>query len=282
MCLPELMRGVWQAEAFGCFLFVTRKWKWLYAGVSVLLVNILLTSCLGLNSGGGPMPQSTPTGVTTVVLAKLHWCGKPSMIFRDEGATGAINVAPTTRPAGTVTPVATPITNATATSGTTPTATTTPSAATATTINDWSQVEANLGFTIYLPMTLQYGACLNSASGTIHDPIFGGSFTIGYLLPDHSALTFSEAPVRTQNTAFQCSESKAIGSSANEIAKTGIPTAVPTGTATTTPGHAVSPLQVCTGSRDTTNIAFSARGTTTKLEQLFHELKPNIAWIPVS
>jgi hypothetical protein len=125
---------------------------------------------------------------------------------------------------------------------------------------------------------LPHDACLNSASGTIHDPIFGGSFTIGYLLPDHSALTFSEAPVRTQNAAFQCSESTTTEGSTNTNTKT----ATPTGTSTATSGPAVLPLQICTGAHDTTNIVFSARGTAKTLEQLFHALQPNVAWIPVS
>ncbi len=67
----------------------------------------------------------------------------------------------------------------------------------ATTLTDWAQVKPLLGFTVYLPPTLPNGSCLVSASGTVHDPILGGNFVIGYILPDHSSLTLSQAPQRS-------------------------------------------------------------------------------------
>jgi hypothetical protein len=197
------------------------------------------------------------------------------MIFRDEGAAGTVTPAAST-PMVAVTAMGTPTLQPTPSIATTPTvagtATTTGSP---TTITDWTQVEPYLGFTVYLPPTLPPASCLTSASGTIHDPILGGSFTIGYLLPDHSSVSLSEAPLRSQNTTFQCilSATTAAGSS-RSATKEGSPTA--------TPGKAGVPMQVCTGARDMTRIVFSARGTTEALQRFFTSLQPHVEWIPAS
>lgn len=116
----------------------------------------------------------------------------------------------------------------------------------------------------------------------VHDPTLGGSFTIGYLLPDHSAITFSEIPLNTQNKSaqFQCnatsstSSTGSTGSAAAGTAKGGTPAA--------TPGKTQLPLQVCTGAREMTSIVFSARGTTATLQQLFNALQPDVNWIPAT
>lgn len=211
---------------------------------------LLLISCSDLTLGGNPAKPTAPVTPSQgqqgqqVPLANLHWCGKPLMIFRDEGA-------PTTT--ATVTATGTP-------SGTTPK-----------TLTDWPEVEANLGFSVYLPPSLPQGSCLVSASGTVHDPILGGSFIISYLLPDHSPLSLSEAPLRSQNTQFQCNPSS---SAASVVSQTG--TAEPSPTGTQLPG------QLCTGVRGTTNIVFSARGSTASLQQLFNGFQPQVHWIPAS
>ena len=134
----------------------------------LLFLGLLLVGCSGSNTNPSVTVAATATAtvpVPPVALAKLHWCGKPVQVFRDEGATKTgtptVGVTPTT-------PVATPKT-----------------------IADWQQVEPNLGFTVFLPRTLPQGSCLISASGTIHDPIFGGIFTIGYVLPKHDAFSLS-------------------------------------------------------------------------------------------
>jgi hypothetical protein len=134
-------------------------------------------------------------------------------------------------------------------------------------VDDWGQVKADLGFTVFLPAALPAGACLMNASATIHDPIFGGNFTIGYLLPDHSSISFSEAPLRAQNTVFQCSPSPA-GGSTKQVATT------------KTGATLQNSMQLCSGARDTTHIVFSAQGATSVLAQIFQHLQPNIAWIP--
>jgi hypothetical protein len=232
----------------------------------ILLPLFLLTACSGLALGGGsdstPTPRATLQSAQQVALTQLHWCNKPVTIFRDEGAPAA-----TTPTAGT-----TPTRSGTPTPGSTPTATDSPVANAPKTLTDWAQVEPNLGFTVYLPATLPPTACLVSTIGTIHDPILGGSFVITYMLADHSSISLSEAPLRTQSLALQCSPS---------TVSTGSPASAST-TPGPTPNPTHAPTRLCTGVRDTTNIVFSAQGDTATLEQFFNALQPNVNWVPAS
>ena len=226
----------------------------LYLSILSLLASLVFVSCSGLNFGGPPAKVTPTVGSSQEALSQLHWCGKPLMIFRDEGAPPPSSVTPT----------------ATTTTGTpTATATATPSTNHPVTITDWSQVKPNLGFVVYLPESLPQNSCLVSASGTIHDPIFGGSFTIGYLLPDHSSISLAEAPVRSQSHEFQCSPSS-------------VATPHASGTPTPPSGPAQAALQLCSGARDNTSIVFSAGGNTNSLQQFFDALQPNVNWVPAS
>lgn len=219
----------------------------------------------GNNNTAGPTPTATSAAQP---LASLHWCGKPSMLFRNEGApvTVTTTATTTTTPTGTAT-----------TAGTTPTATTTPvGVPTPTTITSWDVVKANLGFTVYLPATLPTGTCLVSAQATIHDPTFGGSFLIGYLLPDHTSLTISEAPLSSQNTAFQCNVSN------STLAQQTIEQSGATGAAQTKASPTALPLQLCSGAQSTTNVVLSARRSVEYLQQFFTSLKPDVTWIPTT
>jgi hypothetical protein len=243
----------WNRPFWLCLVLKRQEWVYLFA--CILLSSGLLASCSGLNLPGSPAATGGSTSTqSSVALEKLHWCGKPLMIFRDEGAV--VTVTPT--------------------GGTKPTATETATAAsTPATITDWAQVEPNLGFTVYLPPALPAASCLTSASGTIHDPILGGSFTIGYLLPDHSSVSLSEAPLRLQDTTFQCTLSPGSGGpSRGSNSGRGMPTG--------TPGRVEAVMQICTGARDTTHIVFSALGTMQSLQQFFNSLRPHIGWIPTS
>src|SRR5260370_35080805 len=164
----------WRLVKQGPGMRGTKKRAWLCLTTGLLLSNVLLTSCTGLFSGNStPTPTATPAALT---LAKIHWCGKPAMVFRDEGAVSS----PT---AGT------PSAAGTAAVNSTPTATAAPGTPRA--VTDWSEVRTNLGFAVYLPPTLPRNACLVSAQATIHDPIIGGSFILAYLLPALRALTLS-------------------------------------------------------------------------------------------
>jgi len=251
--------------------------------VKFLLASFLLLSMVSLAACttpfGGSQGSSTTTATPSeLTLAHLHWCGKPSMLFRDEGAVTPTATASTisgVTSTATSTTTVTPGITATATVGSTETPTTTVASGTPRTITDWSEVEAGLGFTVYLPATLPRGACLVNAQATIHDPIIGGSFTIGYLLPDHSALSLSEAPLISQNTSFQCNPSNITTPQANNTPKAGTPGVSPS----TTPGV---PILLCSGAKNTTNVVMSARGNSDRLQQIFQNLQPNISWQPSS
>jgi hypothetical protein len=190
------------------------------------------------------------------------------MVFRDEGASVTATASATV--------TATPSATATATGGSTPTATATASPVPSgpRTVSDWSQVEHNLGFTIYLPATLPRSTCLVSAQATIHDPIFGGNFFIGYLLPDHSSISLSEAPLNSQNTQFLCNPSSGTSPQTKTTPRAGTP--VPSASPTEAPG------QLCSGAKDMTNIVLLARGSMDSLQMFFNALQPNVAWIPGS
>lgn len=246
----------------------------------LLIGSMALAACTGLNFGssssGGVTPTSTPS---RQALSKLSWCGKPLVLFRDEGAPGSPTATGTATATVTATTTATGTVTATGTATGTATATATRTATSGpTTITDWSQVQPELGFTVYLPTTLPTKTCLVSVSGTIHDPIFGGSFIIGYLLPDHSSISLSEAPLRSQSQQFQCSPSSTVSGtpSANGTPKSGTATPGKGATATAT----ATPTQLCSGAKGNTNIFFSAPGTTAQLQQFFSALQPDVDWTP--
>jgi hypothetical protein len=266
-----------ELEYLGDYMFVPRILSYLkhspgrcacfLLATFLLLSNVFLAACSPSFSFGGSQGSSTATATPSeMALAQLHWCGRPSMLFRDEGA-----VTPTAPSKTVVTPGLT----ATATVGSTETPTATVAPGTPRTITDWSEVESGLGFTVYLPATLPRGTCLVNAQATIHDPIIGGSFTIGYLLPDHSALSLSEAPRISQNTAFQCNPSSSKTPQANNTPKAGTPIVSPSTTQEV-------PVLLCSGAKGTTNVVMSARGSSDRLQQIFQNLQRNISWMPAS
>lgn len=229
--------------------------------MGIFLGCLLLSACSN-PFGGSASSTATPA---TRALTSITWCAKPLMVFRDEGATPAASATATSTASGTSTPTGT----STASASGSPAA----GAGTPQTVSDWSLVKANLGFTVYLPKTLPTGTCLVSAQATIHDPIFGGSFTIGYLLPDHTSLSLSEAPLKSQNTSFQCNPTSAPTATSGTATATTTPTPTPT---------AAADSQLCSGAKDTTNIVLSGPGTADHLQQIFNGLQPDINWIPAS
>lgn len=232
-----------------------------YLALSALLAALLLVSCS--NPFASSQPGATATALpANLPPAKLKWCGKPTMLFRDEGAAPTATVTANASPAVTATASASPTTGA----------------GTPTTITDWNVVKANLGFSVYLPANLPHDACLVSAQATVHDPTFGGSFLIGYLLPDHTSITLSEAPLTSQNTTFQCSVSSS--STAQNSKPSATATGTPSGPIVPTP--TAVPLQLCSGAKETTNIVLSARRSVEYLQQTFNTLQPNASWIPAS
>src|SRR5579859_2307693 len=111
------------------------RYIWLCLSICLLLSSFMLVSCSnGITGGGGSTPTSTGQSTPSqVALAKLHWCNKAFIVFRDEHAP--VKVTPTGTPA-------------TATATSTAAANSTP-----TTLTDWSQIKSNLGFTVFLPVT---------------------------------------------------------------------------------------------------------------------------------
>jgi len=249
-----------------------------FLAVFLLLSNVFLAACSTSFSFGGQGSSTATATPSELALTQLQWCGKPSMLFRDEGAvtpTAAASAIPGVTSTVTSTTTVTPGVTASTTVGSTKTPTVSVAPGTPRTITDWSEVEAGLGFTVYLPATLPGGTCLVNAQATIHDPIIGGSFTIGYLLPDHSALSLSEAPLISQNTAFQCNTSNGTTPQVNNTPKAGTPTVSPRSTQEV-------PFLLCSGAKGMTNVVMSARGSSDRLQQIFQNLQPNISWIPAS
>src|SRR5438874_10086486 len=225
-----VVKEVFMLVSQSSLLVVRWRFIWLCLSTCLLLSSFILVSCSGVNVGSSAAgPTAKPT-IPQVSLSKLHWCNKPFIIFRDEHAPVTLT------PGGGTSTV-----TAKATTGSTPAAIPSP-----TTLTEWSQIKPNLGFTVFLPAALPAATCLVSASGTLNDPIFGGNFIIGYLLPDTSPLSLSEAPVRTNSREFQCTSSKGEASQVSH-SSTPAPTASPTKV----------PVLLCTGVKDDTSIVFS-------------------------
>lgn len=214
---------------------------------------LALTLCLLLLSAcnGTDQKSNTNGGTPAVALKQLQWCDKPFIVFSDlknssanATATGTPNILPTLDTS-----------NGTATTNTP-------------TITDWQKVKPQLDFTTYLPETLPQGSCLVSVTGTVHDPIFGSSFTVSYLMPDHSSVNLAEAPLRAQNPEFQCSLSSTPDSTGKGTPK-----------AQSSSGQQI---QLCSGARDKTSITFSAVGSNDFVKQFYNGLAANVNWVPAS
>src|SRR5258708_35960234 len=148
--------------------------------MGLLLSNLLLVACTGLFGGETPTPTARPTPSESV-LAQLHWCSKPSMVFRNEGAapspipttTATATAAATATASPGAKPTATAAASATGTTAVNSSPTATVGPGTPSTITEWSEVAANLGFAVYLPPLLPRTTCLVHAHATIHAPILG-------------------------------------------------------------------------------------------------------------
>jgi hypothetical protein len=209
---------------------------------------LLCSSCWLLSCSGNAAPatsspsQRLSSSAQQAPLTSLRWCGKPLLLFRDEGTV----MLPEQEAGAAQSPVSTP---------------------TPITIQNWSQVEPHLGFRVFLPALLPAGSCLVSVYGTLHDPILGSSFTIAYLLPDHTSLSLSEAPLRSSHVGFQCSLAQAHAPSAS----TSLASA-----------DARQEMRLCSGIRDTTNIVFSAPWSDAALRTFFLSLRTDGSWLPVA
>jgi hypothetical protein len=137
-----------------------------------------------------------------------------------------------------------------------------------TTLTHWDDVKGQLGFTPYLPDFLPTGTCLVVAGGSIHDPIYGGHFSITYDLPATGPLSFSEAPKRPNlDTSFQCTQSA--------------PASTPT-PQTGTPSAQSGITRICLGVVSGTSISIASRQSQDDLKTLFNSLQANVSWVPAS
>src|SRR6266700_4342018 len=74
----------------------------------LLLSNLFLAACTTSFSFGGSEGSSTSSATPCeLAIAQLHWCGKPSMLFRDEGTVLTPTTTATASPAPGATATAT-------------------------------------------------------------------------------------------------------------------------------------------------------------------------------
>lgn len=212
---------------------------------SLLFLVCIFTGCSDASS----------SGERSVSLNKIPWCNnQTTMVFTDDRAS---TVATTPVPG--------------ASTNTLGLATDTPVA-----LKNWNTLQMYLGFVVFLPPRLPSGSCLLSSSGFVHNAVFGSNFTLTYLLPDQTSLTIAQSPQTGKNTAFQCSAVSNTASSSSESNSSTQIHEAPTYEALT------SKVELCTATRETTNITFSASWNKQELEQFFQDLQPNVDWMPHS
>jgi hypothetical protein len=121
-------------------------------------------------------------------------------------------------------------------------------------LSNWDDVKDQLGFTPYLPESMPQGTCLALAGGSIHNPIYGGQFSITYVLPKLGPVSFSEAPLHQgMSSKTQCIQSA-------QDTKT----------------------MICVGAISNTSITIASRQPEADIQAIFGTLKANVAWVPAS
>ena len=95
------------------------------------------------------------------------------------------------------------------------------------------------------------GTFLALAGGSIHNPIYGGQFSITYVLPKIGPVSFSEAPPNQGCKKTQCIQSA-------QDSKT----------------------MICVGAISDTSITIASRQPEADIQAMFGTLKPNVAWVP--
>ena len=89
------------SSVVGARFIVPWRYVWLCLSICLLLSSFLLASCSGVSLGGGGSTPTAKPAPSQLTLARLHWCNKPFILFRDEHApvtgtaTGVINHTPT-------------------------------------------------------------------------------------------------------------------------------------------------------------------------------------------
>jgi hypothetical protein len=119
-------------------------------------------------------------------------------------------------------------------------------------LSNWDDVKDQLGFTPYLPESMPEGTCLALAGGSIHNPIYGGQFSITYVVPKIGPVSFSEAPLHQgMSNKTQCIQSA-------QDSKT----------------------MICVGAISNTSITIASRQSEADIQDVFGTLKSNVAWVP--
>lgn len=196
-----------------------------------------------ISVGCAKSAPETNISAQPVLLSKLPWCSnKPDEMFMDD--------------ANLITAQATQTSSSVSTS----------EAVKGTPMN-WSVFKANLGFSLFLPNALPGGSCLLKPFGWVHNSTSHNSFIITYVLPDRNSLTIAQTLQSGASTPFQCFVS---------------PDPSDMQGATPTAKTKLTPTQLCSGVRNTTNITFSARWTPKQMQQFFNDLQPGIDWMPTS
>ena len=226
-----------------------------------LLVCLLSSLLVGCSLFGGSSSPTGNTGRPAVSLKSLHWCDKPEATFVDDAASATPTV-----PAGN-------------NQGTTTGGGLGPANGTPVVVKDWNTFKNNLGFTVFLPASLEQGACLLNVLGSVRNSLYGSNFTISYLLPDGTSLGLSEGAPRIKSTSLQCSVVPDTTPTSN-----GTPQGTSTQTASTPQAtqDTKKPLQTCSGVRDNTSVTLSARWSVKEMQQLFDNLQSNVDWQPAS
>ena len=151
--------------------------------------------------------------------------------------------------------------------------------ATPTIVTNWTQIQAQLGFTIYLPAKLSVDVCLTGVEGDIHLPQ-GNTFRITYDYYQrtyHNRIILSERPTSASQTKMQCESL----TNYDQQDTTHFPIAplenIIEGDTNTSSNPAPS---ICEGQVTQTLILFQAPENPGQLAADFQALQPNIAFIP--
>lgn len=151
--------------------------------------------------------------------------------------------------------------------------------ATPTILTDWSQVQDQLGFTIYLPTQLSADVCLTGVEGDLHNPQ-GNTFRITYdyyLRTYHNRLILFEQPTSATSTSLQCESLTNYDS--QDTTHFPIPPLENTYPGDSNTSSNPDP-SICKGQHMQTLIFFQAPESSTQLTVDFQALQPNIVFVP--
>lgn len=138
-------------------------------------------------------------------------------------------------------------------------------------VTDWTQIQNQLGFTLYLPKALSADACLVSVEGDLNSPS-GSTFRIIYAYYQRlytSRYLLQEQLAQGTGANLQCKMLQGSDKALETIFSDRPPT--PTDPA---PG-------LCTGQRDQTLITFQAPENVEQLTADFQAFQPGVAFLPI-